>query len=429
MPSFVPPTRYRIGFIGLGYTGLPLEVALGKVFDTLAFDLDPSRVAQLREGRDSTGEVAADGLGKAVSLRLTSSETELGTCNVFIVAVLTPIDSAQRPNLTPLIEASKTVGQSILKGGVVIHESTVFPVATQKVCILVIEEVSGLSFNVDFFAGYGSEQINPGDKLRILTKTVKLTFGSTPDETNFVEGLYSQIIEAGTYKTSSIKAAEVARIIENNQCDIDIALINEHSIIFSYLGIDTTEVLDAAATKWPFSYLRPGLVAGHCIGVDPYYLLHKATSAGLIPVIIRMASELNNGMARNTADRLVKAMVARDLPIRGANEQVVGITFKQDCPNTRNTKVADMLSHLRDCGICADVEDTWADPEQVLNEYELRIGTALASSKAYDAVVFAVPLRNIVALCSDSLRDLHVPGGVFFDVMAVFGRHVSDLRL
>jgi UDP-N-acetyl-D-galactosamine dehydrogenase len=429
MPSFVPPTRCRIGVIGLGYVGLPLAVALGKVFDTLGFDLDPSRVAELREGRDSTGEVTEDEIGKAVSLRLTSSDTDLGTCNVFIVAVPTPIDSAQRPNLSPLIDASKTVGRVIRKGGVVIYESTVFPGATQEVCIPVIEEVSGLRFNVDFFAGYSPERINPGDKLRPLTKIVKLTSGSTPDVADFVDGLYGQIIEAGTYKTSSITVAEAAKIIENTQRDVNIALINELSIIFSHLGIDTTEVLDAAATKWNFIHLRPGLVGGHCIGVDPYYLLHKATSAGFIPDIIRTARELNNGMARNAVDRLVKAMVARDLPVKGAKVLVVGITFKQDCPDTRNTKVVDMLSHLRDWGMDADVVDTWADPEQVLNEFGLRIGTALPSRKAYDAVVFAVPHRDIVALGPGSLRDLLVPGGVFFDMMAAFERHDSDLRL
>jgi UDP-N-acetyl-D-galactosamine dehydrogenase len=345
--------------------------------------------------------------------------------------VPTPIDQSRRPDLAPLIGASRTVGRHIAPGGVVIYESTVYPGATEEDCIPVVEQVSGLSFNRDFFAGYSPERINPGDKARPLTKIVKVTSGSTPEVADFVDGLYASIIEAGTFKASSIRVAEAAKIIENTQRDVNIALINELSIIFSHLGIDTNEVLDAAATKWNFIRLRPGLVGGHCIGVDPYYLLHRSMAAGFIPDIIRTAREINDGMARTAASRLVKAMVARDLSIKGARVLVAGITFKENCPDTRNTKVVDLVAHLREWGMIPEVVDTWADPVEVHGEYGLAIGSDLPDAGAgeYDAVVLAVAHDDMVAAGAPRLRALLRPGGVLFDMKAVFAAADSDLRL
>lgn len=429
MTSFAAPARIRIGVIGLGYVGLPLAVALGQAFDTLGFDLNATRVEALRAGRDATGEVDAAEIAKARTLAFSADEKDLATCNVFIVAVPTPIDSSRRPDLGPLISASRTVGRAIRKGGVVIYESTVYPGATEEDCIPVVEAVSGLRFNQDFFAGYSPERINPGDKARPLTKIVKVTSGSTPEVADFVDDLYGKVISAGTFKASSIRVAEAAKIIENTQRDVNIALINELSIIFSHLDIDTNEVLDAAATKWNFIRLRPGLVGGHCIGVDPYYLVHKATAAGYIPDIIRTAREINDGMARNAVGRLVKQMVARDLAVKGARVLIVGFTFKENCPDTRNTKVVDLVAHMREWGIEPEVVDTWADPAEVHEEYGQTIGTALPDSGSYDAVVLTVPHDDIKAQGPARLRSLLKPGGVLYDMKASFALTDSDLRL
>ncbi|MDM7458511.1 MAG: nucleotide sugar dehydrogenase, partial [Paracoccus sp. (in: a-proteobacteria)] len=340
-----------------------------------------------------------------------------------------PIDSSLRPDLRPLVSASRTVGRAIRKGGVVIYESTVYPGATEEDCIPVVEEVSGLTFNEDFYAGYSPERINPGDKARPLTKIVKVTSGSTPEVADFVDDLYARIIEAGTFKASSIRVAEAAKIIENTQRDVNIALMNELSIVFSHLNIDTNEVLDAAATKWNFIRLRPGLVGGHCIGVDPYYLVHKASAAGFIPDIIRTAREINDGMARNTVSRLIKAMVSHDLPVKGARVLVAGFTFKENCPDTRNTKVVDLLAHLREWGVEPEIVDSWADPAQVHEEYGLTIGTELPATGSYDAVVLTVPHEDIVAQGPARLRALLKPGGIFLDMKAAFPIDASDLRL
>ena len=429
MSLFVPPNPMKIGVIGLGYVGLPLAAALGQVFDTVGFDMNAGRVAALRGGHDANGEVETSELARARSLAFSADEADLAACNVFIVAVPTPIDSSLRPNLGPLISASRTVGRVIRPGGVVIYESTVYPGATEEDCIPVIETVSGLRFNHDFFAGYSPERINPGDKARPLTKIVKVTSGSTPEVADFVDALYNRIIEAGTFRASSIRVAEAAKIIENTQRDVNIALINELSIIFSHLGIDTNEVLDAAATKWNFIRLRPGLVGGHCIGVDPYYLVHKATAAGFIPDIIRTAREINDGMARNAVSRLVMAMLARDLPVKGARVLLAGFTFKENCTDTRNTKVIDLAAHLRDWGIAPEIVDTWADPAEVHEEYGLAIGSTLPDHGTYDAIVLTVPHADIVAQGPARLRALLKPGGVLFDMKAAFAVGDSDLRL
>lgn len=426
---FTPPDPLRIAVIGLGYVGLPLAAALGQRFDTLGFDVKAARVAELRAGADSTGEVTAEELAAARLLRCSSDEADLADRNVFIVAVPTPIDRSLRPDLGPLLAASRTVGRNIRKGAVVIYESTVYPGATEEDCIPVVEELSGLRYNRDFFAGYSPERINPGDRTRRLTDIVKVTSGSTPEVAAFVDDLYRAIIAAGTYRASSIRVAEAAKIIENTQRDVNIALINEISIILSHLGIDTNEVLDAAATKWNFIRLRPGLVGGHCIGVDPYYLVHKSIAAGFIPDIIRQAREINDGMARNAVSRLVKAMVRKGHRVRGARALVVGFTFKENCPDIRNTKVVDFVRHMRDWGMEVEVVDSWADPHEAAEEYGEHIGTALPETGSYDAVVLAVPHEDVVRGGPGALRRLLAPDGVFFDMKAAFPIGDSDLRL
>lgn len=419
----------RIAVIGLGYVGLPLAVALGQKYPTVGFDLKADRVAELQSGKDTTGEVDAAELAGAAKLRISNNDADLKDCNVFIVAVPTPIDASHRPNLAPLISASRTVGAAISKGDVVIYESTVYPGATEEDCLPVVEQVSGLRFNQDFFAGYSPERINPGDKDRPLTKIVKVTSGSTPEVADFVDALYSSIIEAGTFRAASIRVAEAAKVIENTQRDVNIALINELSIVFSHLGIDTNEVLEAAATKWNFIKLKPGLVGGHCIGVDPYYLVHKSMSSGHIPDIIRTAREINDGMARNAVTRLVKRMIQKGRPIKGARVLVAGFTFKENCPDTRNTKVVDLIGHMNDYGIEVDVVDTWANPEEVHEEYGMTVGTTMPTKGDYDAVVLAVAHQEMVEGGAAALRKLLVQDGVLFDMKAAFAAQDSDLRL
>lgn len=419
----------KIGIIGLGYVGLPLATAFGKKFPTVGFDINIKRIEQLSEGVDATNEVTADELNLAGMLHFSCSEQDLSDCDVLIVAVPTPITNARTPNLKPLLQASEVVGRCIQKGGVVVYESTVYPGATEEDCIPVIERVSGLRYNIDFFAGYSPERINPGDKDRPISKIVKVTSGSTPEVADFVNDLYGQIIDAGTFKASSIRVAEASKIIENTQRDVNIALINELSIIFYHLGIDTKEVLDAAATKWNFIRLSPGLVGGHCIGVDPYYLVHKSISNGFVPDIIRTAREINEGMARNAVGRLVSAMVARDLSVKGARVLVVGFTFKENCPDIRNTKVVDLVAHMRVWGMTPEIVDTWADPDEVHEEYGLTIRTALPDRSDYDAVVLAVAHEDVVAHGVEALRARMRPGGILFDMKAAFGINDSDLRL
>lgn len=420
----------RVAIIGLGYVGLPLAVALGKRYPTLGFDLNEARVAQLKAGKDTTGEVDQEALTSAPLLSYSCDEAALKECNVYIVAVPTPIDSSRRPNLAPLVSASQMIGRAISPGDVVIYESTVYPGATEEDCLPVVEAVSGLTFNTDFYAGYSPERINPGDKTRPLTKILKVTSGSTPEVADYVDALYDSVIEAGTFKASSIRVAEAAKVIENTQRDVNIALINELSIIFSHLGIDTNEVINAAATKWNFIRLQPGLVGGHCIGVDPYYLLHKASSKGYIPDIIRTARQINDGMARNAASRLVKAMIDNDLHIKGAKILVAGFTFKENCPDIRNTKVIDLIEELESYGMEVQTFDTWADPAEVAAEYGVQIGTSLpAAEKRFDAVIVTVAHDDVVSQGAAALRTQLKDGGLIFDLKAVFPAHETDLRL
>ncbi|MGJ7461881.1 nucleotide sugar dehydrogenase [Halomonas sp. MA07-2] len=382
-----------IAILGLGYVGLPLAVAFSKHHPTIGFDIKETRVDELKQGRDNTREVDEAALASADNLHFTCDEADLKAANVLIVTVPTPIDDHRQPDLTPLIKASELLGRVIKKGDVVIYESTVYPGATEEDCIPVVERVSGLKFNQDFFAGYSPERINPGDKDRPVTKIMKVTSGSTAEIADFVDRLYGRIIEAGTHKASSIKVAEASKIIENTQRDVNIALVNELSMIFSQMGIDTHDVIEAAATKWNFIKLQPGLVGGHCIGVDPYYLVHKSMAVGHIPDIIRTAREINDGMARFVATKLIKAMIANDQAIKGSNALVMGMTFKENCPDIRNTKVVDLVAELKSYGMHVDIHDPWVDPE----ELELEYGLSLTQDPAhgyYDVIVLAVAHEN-----------------------------------
>ncbi|MBV7265562.1 nucleotide sugar dehydrogenase [Erythrobacter sp. WH131] len=426
MPSI---ENVKVGVIGLGYVGLPLAAAFGRYYNTIGFDISKTRVEQLIAGHDSTAELDMEDLRAASKLKFSSSEEDLVGCDVLVVAVPTPITSARTPDLQPLLAASEIVGRVIRKGGVVVYESTVYPGATEEDCLPIVEKYSGLRFNSDFFAGYSPERINPGDKERPIHKIIKVTSGSTPEVADFVDSLYGRIIEAGTFKASSIKVAEASKIVENTQRDVNIALVNELSIIFSQLGVDTNEVLDAAATKWNFINMRPGLVGGHCIGVDPYYLVHKSMAAGFIPDIIRTAREINDGMARNTVVRLIKKMIATDIAVKGAKVLVVGFSFKENCPDTRNTKVVDLVTDLESFGMAVDIADTWADPSSVQREYGLEIATSLPDTGDYDVLILAVPHDDVMQGGALALRKLVKPGGILFDLKAVFEIEDSDLRL
>jgi UDP-N-acetyl-D-galactosamine dehydrogenase len=419
----------QIAIIGLGYVGLPLAVEFGKRYPTVGFDIKSARVAELSGGADASGEVSPEEIAAANHLTFSSDIEDIRDSDVYVIAVPTPIDSHRQPDLKPLLAASELVGRVISPGDTVIYESTVYPGATEEDCIPVIERVSGLALNRDFFAGYSPERINPGDKARPITKIVKVTSGSTPEAAEFIDGLYRSIIPAGTHLASSIKVAEASKIIENTQRDVNIALVNELSIIFSHLGIDTSEVIEAAATKWNFIKLKPGLVGGHCIGVDPYYLMQKSMDAGHVPDIIRLAREINDGMARHAAMTLVKAMIRKDVPIRGARVLVLGLTFKENCADIRNTKVVDLIRALREFGMEVDAFDSWTDGAEVDHEFGLTPLAALPEDGGHDAVVLAVAHDDLTALGPARLRRLMRGGGVLFDMKSVFARADSDIRL
>ena len=419
----------KIAVIGLGYVGLPLGAAFGTRFDTLGFDLDAERVAALREGRDGNGEVPPEDL-RAAGLSFSDDPADLRGRDVFVVAVPTPIDRNRQPDLGPLLAASRTVGEAIAPGGVVIFESTVYPGATEDDCIPVVEAVSGLALGRDFHAGYSPERINPGDRDRPVTGIVKVTSGSSPEAADFVDALYAAVITAGTFKAASIRVAEAAKVIENTQRDVNIALVNELSMVFSMMGIDTHDVIDAAATKWNFLRMTPGLVGGHCIGVDPYYLMHRSMVAGHIPDIIRRAREINEGMARHAAERLVKAMIARDGRVRGAQILVLGLTFKEDCADIRNTKVVDLVRALESYGMRVSTYDPLADRDDARAACGLELMPSLPEATGlFDAVVLAVPHAPLLALGAQGLRALLHEGGVLFDLKAALPRGQSDLRL
>lgn len=417
----------RIGVVGLGYVGLPLAVEFAKKFPVVGFDISAPRIAELRSGQDSSLEVAPEELA-AVSMSYTDSLEDLRDCNVYIITVPTPIDEYKNPDLSPLVSASRAMGQIISKGDVVIYESTVYPGATEDDCIPVIEEVSGLTFNQDFYAGYSPERINPGDKEHRVTTIKKVTSGSTPEIAEYVDQLYASIIVAGTHKASSIKVAEAAKVIENTQRDVNIALVNELALIFDKLGIDTEEVLEAAGTKWNFLPFRPGLVGGHCIGVDPYYLTHKAQAIGYHPAIILAGRRINDGMGSHVASSVVKLMLQGDLPVNGGKALVMGLTFKENCPDLRNTRVVDIIGELQSFGMEVDVWDPWVEKDEAKHEYGI---TPIESPEqgAYDCVVLAVSHREFVELGIEGIRDLGKPGAIVYDVKYLFSPDQTDGRL
>jgi UDP-N-acetyl-D-galactosamine dehydrogenase len=422
------PEAIRLAVIGLGYVGLPLAVGFGRKLPTLGFDVNAARIEELKQHRDHTLEVSPDELCDATRLGFSHDPDDLRGCNVFIVTVPTPIDRAKRPDLRPLESASRTVGKVIGRGGVVVYESTVYPGATEEVCVPIIERESGLEFNVDFYAGYSPERINPGDKQHRLDTIRKVTSGSTPETADFVDALYRQVVSAGTHKASSIKVAEAAKVIENTQRDLNIALINELALIFHRMGIDTLDVLEAAGTKWNFLPFRPGLVGGHCIGVDPYYLTHKAQEIGYHPEVILSGRRINDGMGRHVAERVIRLMLEKRIHVAGAKVLVLGLTFKENCPDLRNTRVTDILDEFRACHADIDVYDPWVDPAEARREYgidpkpDLRPGT-------YDAIVLAVAHRQFIDMGVAALRGLGKPDCVLFDVKNVLPRDSVDDRL
>ena len=418
----------KIAVIGLGYVGLPLAVEFGKIRPVIGFDINQTRIGGLREGRDSTLEVSRDELREAAHLSFTTDPADLAEANIYIVTVPTPIDAHKRPDLTPLIKASETVGKVLKRGDIVIYESTVYPGATEEDCVPVLERVSGLTFNEDFFAGYSPERINPGDKTHRLPDIRKVTSGSTPEIADEVDKLYTSIITAGTYKAESIRVAEAAKVIENTQRDLNIALINELAIIFNKMGIDTEAVLKAAGTKWNFLPFRPGLVGGHCIGVDPYYLTHKAEAMGYHPQVIMAGRRINDGMGAYVANQLVKSMLKRRFQVDGARVLVLGLTFKENCPDLRNTRVVDVVAELGDYGVQVDVHDPWIDPNEAKHEYGLDLITT-PEPAAYDGVILAVAHDSYRAAGATALRGYGVPVHVFCDLKSVFARDESDLRL
>ncbi|MCP1198068.1 Vi polysaccharide biosynthesis UDP-N-acetylglucosamine C-6 dehydrogenase TviB [Notoacmeibacter sp. MSK16QG-6] len=418
----------KIAVIGLGYVGLPLAVEFGKYRTVVGFDINTKRIEALQARHDSTLEVSDDELTEAVHLRFSSVLSDLERCNTYIVTVPTPIDDHKRPDLTPLIKASETIGKVLKRGDVVIYESTVYPGATEEDCVPVLERVSGLKFNLDFFAGYSPERINPGDKTRRLTTITKVTSGSTPEVADFVNDLYASIVTAGTHKASSIRVAEAAKVIENTQRDLNISLINELAVIFNRLGIDTEAVLKAAGTKWNFLPFRPGLVGGHCIGVDPYYLTHKAEAIGYHPQIILAGRRLNDGMGAYVAGQLVKALLKKRIHVQGARVLVMGLTFKENCPDLRNTRVIDVITELRDYGIIVDVHDPWVDVAEAQYEYGI---TPIAQPQpgAYDGIILAVAHTEFAAVGVQGLRKLGREDHVLYDLKYILPADQSDLRL
>lgn len=418
----------KIGIIGLGYVGLPLAVEFGKQFDVLGFDINQLRIKELSEGRDSTLECSSEELKEATNLKYSADVADLKECNIYIVTVPTPIDEHKQPDLSPLVKASEMLGKVISKGDTIIYESTVYPGATEEECIPVVEQFSGLTFNVDFFAGYSPERINPGDKEHRVTNILKVTSGSTPVIAEYVDQLYKKIIVAGTHKASSIKVAEAAKVIENTQRDVNIALINELSIIFNKLDIDTLEVLEAAGTKWNFLPFRPGLVGGHCIGVDPYYLTHKAQTVGYHPEMILAGRRLNDGMGAYVVSQLVKNMLKKRIHVEGANVLIMGLTFKENCPDLRNTKVVDIVAELKEYNINVDVMDPWCSNEEAVHEYGLEL-TVDAKSNYYDAVILAVSHDEFKAMGADIIKDFGKPNHVLYDLKYILDKGDVDMRL
>jgi UDP-N-acetyl-D-galactosamine dehydrogenase len=418
-----------LAIIGLGYVGLPLAVEFGKQRPVIGFDINPKRIAELQAGQDHTLECSHQELAAATHLRYSSTAQDLQQAQVYIVTVPTPVDQANRPDMTPLVKASTTVGQALKKGDVVIYESTVYPGATEEVCVPLLEQYSGLKFNLDFFCGYSPERINPGDKEHRLPSIKKVTSGSTPEVAEQVDRLYQQIIIAGTHKASSIKVAEAAKVIENTQRDVNIALMNELSLIFHKLGIDTLEVLQAAGTKWNFLPFRPGLVGGHCIGVDPYYLTHKAQEVGYHPEVILAGRRINDSMASHVADETIKLMLRRGLPVLGSKVLVLGLTFKENCPDVRNTKVVDIVKALKGYNTQVDVYDPWIDVKEAEHEYGLPCLAQAPTVGQYAAIVLAVGHSQFTELGEQGIKAWGQPNAVVYDVKSILPMGSADGRL
>ena len=418
----------KIAVIGLGYVGLPLAIEFGKIRPVIGFDINQSRIDALREGRDDTLEASEGELRDASHLSFTTNPADLADTQIYIVTVPTPIDAHKRPDLTPLIKASETLGKVLKRGDIVIYESTVYPGATEEDCVPVLERVSGLTYNKDFFAGYSPERINPGDKTHRLPDIRKVTSGSTPDIAEKVDQLYASIITAGTYKAESIRIAEAAKVIENTQRDLNIALVNELAIIFNKMGIDTEAVLKAAGTKWNFLPFRPGLVGGHCIGVDPYYLTHKAETMGYHPHVILAGRRINDGMGAYVAGQLVKAMLKRRIQVNGARVLVLGLTFKENCPDLRNTRVVDVVHELQDYGIHIDVHDPWANPVEACREYGMNL-VEDPQDGDYDGIVLAVAHDQFKIMGADTTRVFGKVDHILYDLKNIFDASDSDLRL
>lgn len=418
----------KIGVIGLGYVGLPLAVEFGKKYSTIGFDINSKRVDDLKAGEDFTLEVSKEELAESPHIQYSCNVEDLASCNFYIVTVPTPIDEHKQPDLTPLIKASQMLGKVVTKGDVIVYESTVYPGATEEACLPEVEKVSGLTFNTDFYAGYSPERINPGDKEHRVTNILKVTSGSTDEIAEFIDSVYASIITAGTYKASSIKVAEAAKVIENTQRDLNIALVNELAVIFNKLGIDTEEVLKAAGTKWNFLPFRPGLVGGHCIGVDPYYLTHKAQANGYNPEVILAGRRINDGMGQYVVSQLTKAMIKKRIQVHGANVLVLGLTFKENCPDVRNTKVVDILSELADYDINAHVYDPWVNPEEAMHEYGVEL-IEQPKKNTYDAVIFAVAHNEFKVMSTSEIKSLMKSEHIIYDLKYMVDQEVSDLRL
>jgi UDP-N-acetyl-D-galactosamine dehydrogenase len=418
-----------IAIIGLGYVGLPLAVEFGKHRATLGFDIHEARINELQNGQDRTLECSPEELRSASYLSYSANMADLQAAQIYIVTVPTPVDQANRPDMTLLIKASETVGKVLKAGDIVIYESTVYPGATEEVCVPVLEKFSSLKFNQDFYCGYSPERINPGDKEHRLPSIKKVTSGSTPAIAEEVDQLYQEIITAGTYKASSIRVAEAAKVIENTQRDLNIALMNELSLIFCKLGIDTLEVLQAAGTKWNFLPFRPGLVGGHCIGVDPYYLTHKAQEVGYHPEVILAGRRINDGMARHVADETIKLMLHKNLPVLGSKVLVLGLTFKENCPDVRNTKVVDIIKVLKGYNTHVDIYDPWIDIQEAEHEYGLACLTEAPAKGQYAAIVLAVGHHQFLSMGEQGIKAFGQPGAVLFDVKSILPLGAVDGRL
>jgi len=418
----------KIAIIGLGYVGLPLAVEFGKIFETVGFDINISRISELEKGYDSTLEVDIMELQESKKLLYTTNTSDIQSCNIFIITVPTPIDEQKKPVLTPLVQASEMVGKLLKKDDIVIYESTVYPGATEEVCVPILEQYSGLTYNKDFYCGYSPERINPGDKEHRITTIKKITSGSSPKVATQVDELYRQIITAGTHKADSIKVAEAAKVIENTQRDLNIALINEFSMIFNKLGIDTEAVLEAAGTKWNFLPFKPGLVGGHCIGVDPYYLTHKAIEVGYTPEIILAGRRLNDNMGAYIADQVSILMTKNQIPITGSNVLIMGLTFKENCPDLRNTRVIDLVEKLKSINCNVDVYDPWANKDEAYHEYDIKpISKPL--NDQYDAIILAVAHDEFRKLTAKKIRAFGKDNHVIYDIKYLLNISESDMRL